>query len=382
MDYSKLKAELHDLGIFSNRPVPEILQPADVASIPSFDDMMGDFELFKQEYMDPTFSQYVRNRIFGIKATTCKLQVKFKNVRDFIDRGGTLQLRKFYRDYWLNHAKGEVNFEPASWSELRYCILNGITDRPRCKTCGKECEFVSDYYGYRDYCSITCQLYNNNSIKESKLSDLNDDAIRELLLSISPDVRNRCNEDVANVFINIENYSRSFGMDLSDREKIYIFLMRLTPDDIMCPYCKTHKRKFISQVAGYRKTCGRYLCATCASRGVMPRDSSKTNEPFHPKFETITDSFLYVLKFSSGVYKIGISCNPKARAKKLSKSYGDYTIIMCVYVKETAKLENELHDHFRNQRVNPDFNHDGYSELFNLSDDDIKWIKNRLFEAM
>jgi hypothetical protein len=90
--------------------------------------------------------------------------------------------------------------------------------------------------------------------------------------------------------------------------------------------------------------------------------------------------FVYVLKNRSmpNLYKIGHTLkSPQQRAKELSGQTNmpeSFEVVYYGEVNNPNKLENELHERYKELRVNSS------REFFNLTDDDLFWLCNSIKE--
>lgn len=337
--------------------------------------IFDDFERFKQIY-ELNFAKYLLWGLFNSdrNKTNNSILRKFKSIDDFIKNAHYVDVTNKFNNKLLQNDdyKKYLNFKPSKISELMFCIFANIKDKPKCNYCKNIVEFVDLQYGYREFCSFECQSAFNNSKKEAKLSPLNDDEIRNIIAKIIPDKRNMCNQEIANVFQNIYNYSKKIE-DLQDKERIYLFLFKKNVDEIFCNCGK--KRKFLSQTRGYNKTCGNIAC-------VIKYQNKKWKKPYEQYTNTIINnskinSFIYIFYSKSlNIYKIGISNNPYVRLKHLQNFIDDLEIIFSVFIKETEKLEKYIHKQYFNNKYTLENNIDGYSEFFKLNKIDLKNIKN------
>lgn len=67
---------------------------------------------------------------------------------------------KYYKPEWLEEIKIRTKtldqYSDLRWIERLYCLLNGINDRPSCKSCDNKVTYISG--SYRTYCSKKCQV--------------------------------------------------------------------------------------------------------------------------------------------------------------------------------------------------------------------------------
>lgn len=83
-----------------------------------------------------------------------------------INQNGKVKPPSSKKLWWITRGFPEayqeiVNLTSFLPDDVRYatrihCILNDITERPGCKTCGNDTKYSADLKGYRDYCSSTC----------------------------------------------------------------------------------------------------------------------------------------------------------------------------------------------------------------------------------
>ena len=274
-----------------------------------------------------------------------------------------------------------LGYETRSPHELKYCLINKIESLPVCQLCGGSVEYNGPAYGFRKFCSAKCQNTYHNSQKEVRRADLSDDEVRELILKEPIDSRNLHNEVVAGCFENVLEYTNNIFKPLKPNEALYIFLNKLTKDDIMCPVCEVRKRKFISQGQGYRDTCGCKTCQYGARFDIYYEGGydpvAKGPYSIRGDIEYRESGFIYIIKSDfSGLTKIGISQDPVSRIKMISKDIEDVRLINCFYIKSgLINLEEHLHDMYRDNQVLLDPQIAGYTEWFKLSEDDVKDVE-------
>ncbi len=87
-------------------------------------------------------------------------------------------------------------------------------------------------------------------------------------------------------------------------------------------------------------------------------------------FEEQKTAFLYLMRHSNGLTKIGKSVNPRAREKTLQAE--DPRLRLIFKAKDCGHLERELHDRFSSLRKR--------GEWFDLSEDQVRWIKRYCYE--
>lgn len=224
----------------------------------------------------------------------------------------------------LSYFENQLNFKTNNMSELKYCIDNNIKERPKCKssTCNNKVNFSKSYTnGFRDYCSHKCQMYENNRIKESRKSELSDDEIRKIIDKVPLDLRNMTKVEIADNIGNINEYVDKIQTNLPVKERIYIFIFmnKLTIDDIICPICKTNFKQFYTQGVGYRSTCKNEKCRKAFGKASSLLDSG----------------YLYVLcSKEEDIFKIVISLNTNKRLIGLRRSLKDLDIVYCFYLDE------------------------------------------------
>jgi hypothetical protein len=333
----------------------------------------------QEKYIKISFSDYIRAEYLNMP-TFVKIYPKYKNALDFITNHNIVssQISKVY-DNLIKDAFKLIDFEVDNIVELRYCVLNNLKEKPKCKCCGKPVKFHTFTIGYRDFCSTTCQMDYNNTKKEPELSNLSDNEIRDIISKIPADRRNLTNPKIAKVFLNIKKYSEKID-DLKDKERIYLFQNKVTLDDVYCPICKTHKKIFKSQNLGYANTCGRYHCINKFKYPNYVIDETKENE-FRSRNRNVVlkNCFIYLLYSEKlNAYKIGISSNPKSRIRKLKNDVPDLKILMCSYVKNACDLEFDLHNKFKYNRVQFEHTFDGYSEFFYFDEKELKYVYDRI----
>lgn len=333
----------------------------------------------QEKYIKISFSDYIRAEYLNMP-TFVKIYPKYKNALDFITNHNIVssQISKVY-DNLIKDAFKLIDFEVDNIVELRYCVLNNIKEKPKCKCCGKPVKFHTFTIGYRDFCSTICQMDYNNTKKEPELSNLSDNEIRNIISKIPVDRRNLTNPKIAKVFLNIKKYSEQIE-DLKDKERIYLFQNKVNLDDVYCPICKTHKKIFKSQNLGYANTCGRYHCINKFKYPNYVIDVTKENE-FRSRNRNVVlkNCFIYLLYSEKlNAYKIGISSNPKSRIRKLKNDVPDLKILMCSYVKNACDLEFDLHNKFKYNRVQFDHTFDGYSEFFYFDEKELKYVYDRI----
>lgn len=207
-----------------------------------------------------------------------------------------------------------------------------------------------------------------------------------MILSVGIDHRNLHSEVVAGCFDNVLDYTNEVYKPLKTNEALYIFLNKLTKSDIMCPVCEVRKRKFISQGQGYRETCG---CKTCQYGTRFNIYYEGGHDPvakgpysIRGDVEYRESGFIYIIKSDfSGLTKIGISQDPVSRIKMISKDIEDVRLINCFYIKSgLINLEKHLHDMYSDKQALLESQITGYTEWFELSDEDIENIEEFISE--
>lgn len=332
----------------------------------------------QEKYIKISFSDFIRAEYLNIP-TFVNVYPKYKNALDFITNHNIVssQISKVY-DNLIKDAFKLIDFEVDNIVELKYCILNNIKEKPKCKCCGKPVKFHTFTTGYRTFCSSKCQLEYNNTKKEPELSNLSDNEIREIISKIPADRRNLTNPKIAKVFLNIKKYSEKIN-DLEDRERIYLFQNKVNVDDVYCPICKTHKRLFKTQNLGYHKSCGRCQCI------IKIRNEEEIirteNNIYLPRngYKKARDCFIYLLYSKKlNAYKIGISNNPFRRIEEIRKGVSDIEPLTVMYLKNASLLEIDLHNKFKDNRVQFDHTFDGYSEFFYLNQKELRYVYDRI----
>lgn len=79
--------------------------------------------------------------------------------------------------------------------------------------------------------------------------------------------------------------------------------------------------------------------------------------------------YVYIIKNNSNLYKIGCTCNLNERTKRLNYMNGGISIILIFKFDDYKYYENKFHKLFKDKRQ--------LGEWFNLSDNDLDFIKNR-----
>lgn len=343
--------------------------------------LFNEYDKFQDKYIDNIeYSEFIRLKIFGIKLKAFDHhKLKYTSLDDYIKRCKRYPPFPNHITFNLDKEINErLSFTPKTFQELKYCLKNNIKEPSKCLVCGKPTEFLDNKHGYKRFCGKKCQNYYQNKEKEPRLSSLNDDEIRNLILSISPDHRNLTCFRIANVWINIDNYSKEWGVKLTNPEKVYVFLNKLNKDDVICPYCKTHKKLFKSQVLGYRITCGRLNCIKIhKGYKITTKNEITMSDLFNGNNGY---GFIYLLQIdNTNIFKIGITKNIFRRFSNF-KDINGIKIKCSVLIKDYKKHEKILHEHFKNKQVEFRDKFDGYSEYFNLQDSDLEYIKNYLYK--
>lgn len=113
----------------------------------------------------------------------------------------------------------------------------------------------------------------------------------------------------------------------------------------------------------------------------FPEYSDRLFDLYRCECEKLKDCFLYVLKSKqNNFYKIGISLDPILRLRSLKNVIDDFEIIFCVFLKNANTIEKELHNKFKDKKSIISETFDGYSECFDLNNNDIRYIKDYLYE--
>lgn len=262
-----------------------------------------------------------------------------------------------------------------NYKQQAYNIAYNIKSAPLCKECNNAVSW--DGGKYHIFCSQQCQITHHNKHKEKKLSKLTDDEIRVMIRNINEHSRDITNESIANSFLNIENYINSLNLlvDLTDREKLYIFLEQ--DADVLC-VCG-EKKNFISKNKGFAKTCARKKCISIA-KGQKCIDYSDKNIRTSKNGTKIKEGYIYIIKLGGDIYKIGITKNPHERFRAFFKIFSNAKIVYSVYKSNNVyKLEKKLHKLFKNKyEYLKEFG--GKTETFKLTSSDIQYINGIINE--
>ncbi len=323
------------------------------------------------------FSDFLRYFFFNEH-----IKYYYNTVEDFLSKTISLQHNPGTRLYDTFFEKGcnYVNFTPVSMTELIYCYRNNIVDRPKCKECINDVVFTTYNKGYRVFCSQSCQMKHNNKHKEIKKSDKSIPEIIEIVKSVPLDLRNLTKYEIADNFINILEHTKEF-VDISVKERIYVFVNNLSVVDTLCT-CGD-KKIFASQGVGYKKTCGRINCINISKNENYFNDN-EYNIRVCKGGGSFESGFLYIMRSDfNNFIKIGISQNPISRLLALRKSINDFRIIECFWLnKNLSKTEKELHKLYEHKKVFFDDVFDGHSEIFSLDCDDIRCIKDYIYDKI
>lgn len=342
-----------------------------------YQNIFNEYELYQQKYEKFAFTHFIDHVIFD---APIKNKKKYKGIVDFLKNATHSEvICKHYYFKFQKFFNEIVDFDTKSFLEVKYCYEHGYRSRPKCY-CGKDLTFTVYTQGYHKFCSTQCQLKYNNSEKEPKLSSLTDDEVRKVINKIKPDRRNLTNEKFANVYLNVYNYSQN-DPNLSNRERLFLFLNKKTSNYSICPYCKKYKKIFKSSVTGYTQTCGHLFCINAS------KNAQVTTKPNVLVSRTsnyqMYDGFIYVLYSPNhDMFKIGIATNPLTRLNELKKDIPDLIISYCWYVHEACIYERELHEHFKSKQIIFEETFDGYTEYFKLSESDVKYIKDYINERL
>ena len=346
----------------------------------------------KPEYGDFIFDNYEKyNKIFPMKVKDFieffffdREGIFYETFEEFFNKVDPIRLTNIlgigrpkpangpllkYVQTGLSYFENQLNFKTNNMSELKYCIDNNIKERPKCKssTCNNKVNFSKSYTnGFRDYCSHKCQMYENNRIKESRKSELSDDEIRKIIDKVPLDLRNMTKVEIADNIGNINEYVDKIQTNLPVKERIYIFMNKLTIDDIICPICKTNFKQFYTQGVGYRSTCKNEKCRKAFGKASSLLDSG----------------YLYVLySKEEDIFKIVISLNTNKRLIGLRRSLKDLDIVYCFYLDEKlTETERMLHEKFMHKHSYPSIKFDGHTEFFKLDKNDLKFINNTVLD--
>jgi len=262
-----------------------------------------------------------------------------------------------------------------NFNEMKYIIKNNLKESPKCKYCAKNTHWSEK--DYHIFCSQSCQIKYHNSNKELKLSNFDDSKIRKIINEIPIDIRNVTNTKIADVYMNIHNYSEHYDLELSDKEKIYIYLNEIQKKDIIC-ICG-NKKKFISQKKGYFNTCTRKKCIS-VYRGCENIIDDSFNTFVSKNGTKMLSGYLYVCRAINDIYKIGITKTPGKRLNSYKNIFTDFNLIYSVYIPNNLyKLEKELQNKYMEKRAYiADF--DGKTETFQLNKQDLLEIKRKICE--
>ena len=121
-----------------------------------------------------------------------------------------------------------------------------------------------------------------------------------------------------------------------------------------------------------------------SDKTIMKHNDDCVNEDRQPvRYETPPKNedksgYIYLIKSTSGHYKIGQSKNPKRRLKELQKgaTIGPFELDLVCYfkVKDMDDIEDHLHGYFYAERV--------IGEWFNLSNDQVKEFEKEVREVL
>lgn len=88
--------------------------------------------------------------------------------------------------------------------------------------------------------------------------------------------------------------------------------------------------------------------------------------------ESVIYDYVYLMdSYESGIYKIGISQNPKRRLSQMSEAKSILKSWRFDSSQEAATCERLLHNHFLSFKVNRDWRK-GFTELFALPDNQVR----------
>lgn len=339
--------------------------------------LFEEYDKFQNQYIDKIeYSEFIRLTIFNIKLEAYDHhKLKYKSLEDYIKRGNRYPPSPGHVLVDLNkEIKKVINFIPKSFQELKYCVEHNVKEPNKCLVCGKHTKFLDNQHGYKVFCSKKCQIHYQNKEKEPRFNLLDDDELRKIICNIAPNRRNLTSSKIANMWINIDNYSKKWDMELTNPEKIYVFLNKITKDDIICPYCKKHKKLFRSQVLGFRPTCGEVNCIKLhKGYNVKTQNETTMSDLFNKNIEY---GFIYLLQINNTkIFKIGISKNVFKRFNCF-RDIKDIKIICSVMIKDYKMHEKILHEHFKDKQMDFNIKFDGYSEFFNLNQSDLEYFKN------
>ena len=346
---------------------------------PNLSDFVFDYfkECNKLYYDNLRFIDFLKVHICGLP-TNNKYRKHYNNLIDCLLNQNINSLTQTYKNYVILESKKYLNFQTDYIPEIKYCVLNNLTEKPKCKYCNKDVHFNNITKGYHEFCSFDCQLNYNNMKKEPKLSEFSDGEIRKIIEKIPLDRRNMTNVTIADVYLNIYNYSKHIE-GLPEKERIYIFQNKLTNKDIFCSCGE--KRVFISQGFGYRKTCTKYGCI----RKLQPNNKNpiigdeKLNSKLVGNKSSITKSFIYILYSKElDLYKIGIAISPFRRLKKLQIYVPDLELVFSMYKNNTCYCESYFHKKYEDKKFIFDTSFDGSTEYFKLTKQYFEDIKQEI----
>lgn len=108
------------------------------------------------------------------------------------------------------------------------------------------------------------------------------------------------------------------------------------------------------------------------------KEKARIEEKFQKELEsyrngTFNDekpTYLYLMRHSNGLTKIGRSVNPKTREKTLQAE--DPRLRLIFKAKDCGWLEKEIHDRFADRRKR--------GEWFDLTEDQVRWIKRYCYD--
>lgn len=275
-------------------------------------------------------------------------------------------LDKHNFSHYKNEIINETSFldNNSSLSQRIYHIINDIWEKPLCKNCNKEVNFITFTKGYSTYCNecglkISGNTDNSNKTKKTNTSN----KINDILIINEFYSKNRCIELIKlymsethnwyslkiiknlKLLASINHYTNFISTndiskisDFNFSEKIYCLLNGISNIPI-CPVCNKNKKKFINFEKGYQQTCS-YKCGVILGTE-LTRQNTETKvlknlkkyncellSEYHYNTSTCVkcnicgEIFTYNFPYGSGIYRnICPHCSLKIKSKNEMKIF-------------------------------------------------------------
>ena len=222
----------------------------------------------------------------------CKLF--FKQHSKIFEKVVKTQYKEIY-DYVMHHTQFLDN--TYSFSDRKYCILNDITELPKCIVCGKPARLRK-----KCCCHECVKIYNKSpeciSKKISKSKALHgDDCFKNKKTKME-----HLKQKDPNLFNTLMSYDWISGESYSERMWCYTHNINTQPVCVICGK-PTH---FISSAYGYAQTCCKQCNSLLVSNNLKSKSSTEWKEIVKQRKQSLTSQTLH-----NAIEKRIKTCNEK-----------------------------------------------------------------------